>query len=196
MDRLEPSAVENDWAACVGATYRNHFDSLRWLLARRLRVPQQVVEDALQDVFCSVLRLRSCPGRSREGALSFAYLCAAGQRRIQRVMQQRTRRQRRLEAGALREAIAGVSDESRGVMRTIRMQSTLPEDVEQAMCSLSLKQRDVLRMAFATVGSVRDEARMLGVSANCHAVEKHRAIAALRRALHVDCPRCVDSHRR
>jgi len=50
----------------------------------------------------------------------------------------------------------------------------------------------VLRMAFSTVGCGRDEARMLGVSAGAHAVEKHRAVAALRKALNVECKRTVN----
>jgi len=192
MDRLDASADENDWAARVGATYLHHITSLQGLLIKRLQAPRQVVEDALQDVFCSVLRLRKCPERSREGALSFAYLCAAGMRRTRRVMQQRTRSQRRLQEGALREAISGTSDETGSAERVQDMEFISVQDMEHAMRGLSRRQRDVLRMAFSTVGCGRDEARMLGVSAGAHAVEKHRAVAALRKALNVECQRAVN----
>jgi DNA-directed RNA polymerase specialized sigma24 family protein len=192
MDRLDASANENDWAARVGATYLRHITSLRGLLIKRSHAPQQVVEDALHDVFCAVLRLRQCPGRSREGALTFAYLCAAGMRRVRRVMQQRTRSQRRLEQGVLREAVVGTCDESDRSARAKSVESVSAQDVECAMRGLTPRQRDVLRVSFSTVGCGRDEARMLGVTAGAHAVEKHRAIVALRRALHVECGRAVD----
>lgn len=192
MDRLDASADENDWVARVGETYLHHMTSLQGVLVKRLRAPQQIVEDALHDVFCAVLRLRKCPERSREGALSFPYLCAAGMRRTRRVMQQRMRSQRRLEEGALRRAILGASDESDRTAETHNVESLSAQDIERAMFGLTPRQRDVLRMAFSTVGCGRDEARMLGVTAGAHAVEKHRAIVALRRALHVECVRARD----
>ncbi len=189
MDRLDASADENDWATRVGAAYQLHIASLRGVLSHRLRAPQQVVEDALQDVFCCVLRLRNSPGRSRDGALCFAYLFAAGLRRTRRLMQQGASRQRRLEDGVRREAIVGRHDDSGGPPCSWELQPVSTQDVEGAMRGLTARQRDVLRVSFSTVGCVRDEARMLGVSAGAHAVEKHRAITALRQALHVGSPR-------
>lgn len=192
MDRLDASADENDWATRVGATYQLHIASLRGVLCHRLRAPQQVVEDALQDVFCCVLRLRKRPERSRDDVLCFAYLFAAGLRRTRHLLQQRATRQRRLEDGVWREAIVERQDDSCNPALSRGVHPVSTQDVETAMRGLTKRQRDVLRLSFSTVGCVRDEARMLGVSAGAHAVEKHRAITALRQALHVGSPRQRD----
>ncbi|NBX36252.1 MAG: sigma-70 family RNA polymerase sigma factor [Planctomycetes bacterium] len=195
MDRLDASAAENDWATRVGATYVDHIGALQGVLTKRLRAPRPIVEDALHDVFCAVLRLRQIPGQSRDGALSFSYLCAAGQRRVRRLLQQGVERQRRIQRDALRDAVGG-SNESLWASRARDAESNLLHEVDCAMRGLSRRQRDVLRVAFSTVGCGRDEARMLGVSAGAHAVEKHRAITALRQALHVDVSREVSRRSR